>query len=578
MAAAQAVEYDAQGKPLPASPQGVEYDAEGKPIGAAPSAPAKPSMLQTIGQGALDFGKGIAKGGLNTIRGIGNLEGKIPGLKSLMPGDVQDYLGSEGEKMNATHGTAQAIGKGTEQAAEFMLPGGAEEKLAAKAPAMLRPLARIGASALSSGTVNKVQGGDFGTGAALGAGGSAIGQGMKAAAPIVAEGALGITKAMRGRGRDIGQAVLDETKGIRPESVAESAKGQISSLYGERQQLLDSASAKPNPVKGLLPAPKQEIPLAKSADVEGRLSQPIRLTQTDRPGPPMLQAPSLSTPMASGHQVEFPERLASGDTGIRQTDFGSHPGMGQSQYIGQIPGERGGTGQPQGVLLRPGATGGGPIPEMLPNASASLRPARNVLSEAVGKARGMEAPTLHGQVSNMSDFLHRGAVSGEAIPENITPSHLGRLQQGFSDEHLTWNPATHQIANAAGQRAYGAMTGELGRVAPETLPLNSRISNLIPAQRAAESVSRNAPTLQRAAGRFGAHTGALTLGAAGAYEGRREGGIPGMIAGGVTGVLAPELIASPEGQMLVARSLNKAGSLKPAVGGLLQANRKKGDR
>jgi hypothetical protein len=48
-----------------------------------------------------------------------------------------------------------------------------------------------------------------------------------------------------------------------------------------------------------------------------------------------------------------------------------------------------------------------------------------------------------------------------------------------------------------------------------------------------------------------------------------------MIAGGVTGVLAPELIASPEGQMLVARSLNKAGSLKPAVGALLQGNRKK---
>ena len=61
-------------------------------------------------------------------------------------------------------------------------------------------------------------------------------------------------------------------------------------------------------------------------------------------------------------------------------------------------------------------------------------------------------------------------------------------------------------------------------------------------------------------------------------EGRREGGIPGAIAGGLTGVLAPELIASPEGQMLIARSLNKAGALKPLVGAALQADRNKGEK
>jgi hypothetical protein len=48
-------------------------------------------------------------------------------------------------------------------------------------------------------------------------------------------------------------------------------------------------------------------------------------------------------------QGEFPGRLASADTGIRQTEFGDHPGMGQAQYMGEIPGERGGPGQFNGV-------------------------------------------------------------------------------------------------------------------------------------------------------------------------------------------------------------------------------------
>jgi hypothetical protein len=535
-------------------------------LGTPPTAPtvaatgtsaAEPSMLQTIGTGAMNFGKGLVKGAGNTIRGIGNLESKIPGVKSLMPGDVQDYLGSEGENANQPHGIMQTLGKGVEQAGEFMLPGGAEEKAVSMLPKAAQTAGRIGASALSSGIVNKLQGGGFGTGAAAGAGGALLGAGMQAAAPKIAEGALGIRAAMRGRGRDIGQAVLDETSGIRPETIADSAKNKISSLYGERQALLDNASVKPNPVKGLLPAPSQEIPLHQQPFTPGRLSEPIRLNQPYDPTQPITSTSIRNAPAEIHPAWDNPGQLK------------------PNEYIGQRAGTYGGRQPTQGVLVRPGATGGGPIPETLPNNVASLRPARNVLSEAMGNARSMEAPTLHGQVSNMHDFLHTGAVSGEPIPANITPSRLGRLQQGFSDEHLTWNPATHEMANAAGQRAYGAMTGELARTAPETVPLNSRISNLIPAQRAADSISRNAGTTQRVLGRFGAHTGALTLGGVGAAGGYKEGGVPGAIAGGLTGVLAPELIASPEGQMIAARTLSKAGSLRPLAAAALQQDRKK---
>jgi hypothetical protein len=461
-------------------------------------------MLQQ-GMSALgNFGKGLLKGAGSTLRNIGNLEAKIPGLKSMMPADVQDLLGSEGDQMVKPQGMAQTLGKGTEQAAEFLIPGAGEEagaaKLASMAPKLGKaalPLAKVATSAIVSGLVNKAQGGNFSTGAMMGAGGQVVGQGLKAAAPALAESGLNITKAMRGRGRDIGQAVLDETSGIRPSTVAKSAKNKISSLFGERQSILDKSSLKPNPVRGLLSAPAEEIPLHE---------QPL-----------------------------------------------------------------------QGVLIRPAAVGRGAIPSTLPNDVASLGPARRVLADAMSSARGMEAPTLHGQVSNMSDFLHTGAVSGEAIPMNVTPSRLGRLQQGFSDEHLTWNPNIHERANAAGQRAYGAMTGELERTAPETVPLNSRISNLIPAQRAADSLTRESSVGQKVLGRFGAHTGALAGAGIGGGIGYKEGGVPGALAGIVSGAVAPELIASPEGKLAMARLLNKTAALRPLVGTAAQFTRKKDD-
>jgi predicted metal-binding membrane protein len=65
-------------------------------------------------------------------------------------------------------------------------------------------------------------------------------------------------------------------------------------------------------------------------------------------------------------------------------------------------------------------------------------------------------------------------------------------------------------------------------------------------------------------------TGATT--AAGGYK---EGGVPGAIAGGLTGIVAPELVASPEGQIALARTLYKMNGLTPLVGAGLQADRKK---
>jgi hypothetical protein len=513
----------------------------------APATAPEPTMLQKAMTGAKDLGIGALKGAgstmsmaddwarqhlpaamTNTGMGFGKPE-DIPAIHAMMQ----------------PQGTAQSIGKGVEQAAEFMIPGGAEEKLLGKAPL----LARMAGSAVGAGAVNKAQGGSFGAGAAMGAGGQALGSAMKAVAPSIAEGALGIPKAARAFGKTPGRAILDETSGIRPETVASSARGAMNRLTPELEAAADKASVKPNPVRGMLQAPPEEIPLPVTG----------------------ARAPK-STPTAFDAQVN-PEEPMEPRSGNPMAPISEYPGINPHYLSGsEHPEMSGRVGTPQGTLIRPfqAPEGAPPFSPWAPNTTASLGPARTVLGNAANTAKSQNAEGLYNQLGNMRQFLGTRFAGNEPIPENVTPRDLLNLKRGFSEEHLRWNPEIHDKALSAGRQAYGALDQELDRTVPEAAGLNQRISSLIPVAQRAESVGRNAPTLQRAFGRFGAHTGALTGAGIGGAAGYHEGGIPGAIAGGLTGVLAPELIASPEGQMAVARSLNMARGLKPAVGAAAQ--------
>ena len=179
---------------------------------------------------------------------------------------------------------------------------------------------------------------------------------------------------------------------------------------------------------------------------------------------------------------------------------------------------------------------------------------------------------------NAEHALGTRFATGQPIPEQVTPRELLDLRRGFNEEHGRWNPELHEPTVAAGRRAYGGLTGEFHRVLPEAEPLDTRISNLIPVKNRAQITALGDNPMQKVLGRVGAHTGAATLGIGGALEGRREGGTPGMIVGGLTGLVAPELIASPEGQMIAARALNKAGALRPVVGGAAQVIKRKRGR
>ena len=433
------------------------------PQGDAPSAPPKPSMLQKATGAIGDVATGAGKGLLHTISGSDDwMRAHGPAFMTNSNMGFGPPANLEHVKQMATpQGNAQKIGYGGEQIGEFLAPGGLEERGAAKlatlAPKLGKyaaPLAHVLTSAISSGGVNAAQGGSPVTGALMGAGGQVMGQGLKAAAPVIAETALGLPKAARAFGKTPGAALLNETRGIRPSTIAASAQERLGQLNPQLEQAADAASVRP----------------------------------------------------------------------------------------------------------------------------ASLRPARSVISGAMGKAANQNAEGLHGQLGNMLDSLSQRFQTGEPIPENITPRQLLDLKRGFNEENLRWNPEMHDRALSTGRQAYNALDQELDRTVPESAGLNQRISSLIPVAQRAESISRGAPTLQRAAQRFGAHTGALTLGGIGGYQGYREGGVPGAIAGGLTGVLAPELIASPEGQMVLARTLNKANGLRPLVGSALQLDRKKGEQ
>lgn len=430
------------------------------PQNATPPAEAQqePSMLSRIGNFAGDVGKGLGESAISLMSTGDNAIRKIPHvgefLTTPITGTPADKAIQHTHELATPANRTQTVSKGIGDAAQFMIPGGAEDTAARMLPGAAQAAGRIGLSALSAGGVNAAQGGGFGTGAAAGAAGGALGAGLKAAAPKLAEAALGITKTDRAFGKTPGNAILNETRGIRPETIAESGQTRLNELTPQ----LERAAA------------------------------------------------ASSTP-------------------------------------------------------------------------ADLAPARNVIADAANKASLQNAGTLHGQIQGLGDTLSKRFDTGAPIPQQVSPSDLLNLKRGFSEEHLgRWNPETHSATIGAGRNAYRAMDAELDRTVPEAAGLNQRISSLIPVARRAESVSRGAPTLQRALGRFGAHTGALTLGGVGGMAGYREGGVPGAVAGGLTGVLAPELIASPEGQMAIARTLNKLKNLRPAVGAALQANRNREDQ
>jgi hypothetical protein len=139
---------------------------------------------------------------------------------------------------------AQQAGYTGEQIGEFFTPTGLEGRLPAvaaklgpQAAKLAVPAAHIAESALTTGLRNKSQGGEFGTGAEAGAIGGGIGEAAKVAAPTMARMAMGIPKRTMAHGSTPGEAILSETTGIRPATIAAQAEDKLRSTENAMQQL-----------------------------------------------------------------------------------------------------------------------------------------------------------------------------------------------------------------------------------------------------------------------------------------------------------------------------------------------------
>jgi hypothetical protein len=189
---------------------------------------------------------GIKNLGIGAVKGLGHTLNTVGSF--IYPDAVAKHLTGvpteqQKDKYFSPTTPAQQAGYTGEQIGEWFTPTGLEGKLtglASKVPQFSKvaiPAARIGEATIEAGLRNKSQGGDFKTGAEAGATGGAIGETARVAAPTIARMAMGIPKRVMAHGATPGEAILSETTGIRPATIASQAEEKLRSTEDAMQNL-----------------------------------------------------------------------------------------------------------------------------------------------------------------------------------------------------------------------------------------------------------------------------------------------------------------------------------------------------
>lgn len=228
-----------------------------------PPDPAQASWLKRAGNFASDAASGLGESAIGLMStGDEWARHHLPAFFTNSnfgfgkPADLQHV-----HDLATPQNTTQAVFKGAGDAAQFLIPGEAEEAaakgLTSVAPKIVRPFiapaARVGASAVGSGAVNAAQGHDFKSGAEAGLLGGTAAEGLRAMAAPVAESALKVRGNQRLFGRTVGDAIINDTYGIRPETVGRSAGEKIAELTPDLDAA-DAASAARGETGSLVPA------------------------------------------------------------------------------------------------------------------------------------------------------------------------------------------------------------------------------------------------------------------------------------------------------------------------------------
>ena len=467
---------------IPAQAEAPDFiPAEGEHQAAAPQAASAPlDLLQT----AKDVGVGALKGAGSTANAIGKI--LIPDrLVSALGGKVptEDQQASYFKPTN----TPQAIGKGLEQTGEFFVPGPGEAELAAKSGTLAK-LGKIGYQALKTGGLNKLQGGDFTTGAIGGAAGEGIAQGATALAPKLAESAMAPGKRLLKsipEGVDIGNTALNKTTGIRPKAIVGQLDSQIAQQASDKAAMLHDAA---------------------DEGMQLSLKEPRSIVASEQ-----------KAAMARNNPDYIKDVDALGDQ--LRTEHG--PSGKPLMTAGKAPIK-------QGAGFTPVTVSAGEVPKV-----------------PVG------------------------------IPEMVDPLRYDALRRGVDTAIGNFNPESAKAIAPTAKMVRGTMARTLHEAVPEIESADKELTQLIPTREAAWNTSFNPAVTRSLFEKLQRPTGALIGGLAGYHEGKDAGGLPGAIAGAATGLVGGNLLASPTGQMIIARGLKNYARplIKGATGGLLQLDR-----
>ena len=495
------------------------------------------------------IGTGVLREGANLLSGAHAFGRKalemIPGVSGSQFDQAMQRHQAQLDELAKPANLGEAMGKTGGEMASYLAPMKAESVAAEGAerlPGLLRPLARIGTSAVSNAAMSGMNREPVGTGAAVGAAFGLLGEGGRLLSNRL------MRSAIPGKiSSDTANALLNETRGIRPSTVLASTENRIGQAGRDLDSAVSNVNVRPTPrIAGFLMPPQEEIPLAPA---------------------PAPRDPRMH-PMAFDARVN-PEEPNEPRSGNPMADISEYPGINPHYLSGSEHPELSGRVTPlqnpqqvttrMGTLLRRPEMSASIPPTTEPNRIVSTAPALRPAETALGVASRQRVPGDVDQIQNLVDFLRGHGDYGPERPEMLTPQEALDARRGFGKNFVSnsqWTQVVNSAPLAAAKEGYGGLTSELHAKVPGAVEADEMMHNLIPARNGLRTLVRDDPSVAgNVMGRVGARTGALTSAAMGAAGGARSAGLPGMIAGGAAGLLAPEIASAPAAKIAMARAM-----------------------
>ena len=466
--------WEKYAKADPSSTDGPKPWERYAPAGAGPGEAIGPSDDPSLGSMAKTAGKALVKLGSNALQGVGesalgSMTGTDEWARAHLPAVLTNSnLGfgkpADLEKVKALstpENALQAVFKGAGDVGQFFVPGEAEEagaaKLASLAPwagKAAKPLARIATGAVSSGAVNRAQGGTF-TGGALTA-------------------------------------------------AAAGGAGELAKLT--------------------------HLPLIRSA---GSFRDPQLMTEVER------------TPAA--------EAISNYTSGIRPITIARQAAEKEGEWSNIINAMDKATGEPARMGV-PRAV----LADEARQAEFAMNPTKQRLIKQLQMPLTFETSEGKPVMRTIGRARTPGGVAPAApvrIPPLVAPERMRAAKQAVGDMVLKWPPDLQKVGDATKTRLYKAIENELDQASPGTADYDTLIHNIIPGKNAFRQAAQWSGVPERVMGRIARPTGALAGAGFGGYMGYQRGGAPGAVAGGLMGLVAPEILSSPEGKMAMARAV-----------------------